>query len=120
MADRTDLFVDVIVPLALPQKYTYRVPQEFNDEVYIGKRALVQFGKSKFYSAIIYSVHTHAPTAYVAKYIDSVIDEKPIVTEKQLKLWDWLTFYYMCGDECGIAFQLKVEQRVAHTIEPRL
>lgn len=97
MAERTDLFVDVIVPLALPQKYTYRVPQELNDEVHIGKRALVQFGKSKFYSAIIYSVHTHAPTAYVAKYIDSVIDEKPIVTEKQLKMWDWMTFYYMCG-----------------------
>ncbi len=97
MAQRTDLFVDVIVPLALPQKYTYRVPQELNDEVYIGKRALVQFGKSKFYSAIIYSVHTHAPTAYTAKYIDSVIDEKPIVTEKQLKMWDWMTFYYMCG-----------------------
>lgn len=97
MADRNTLFVDVIVPLALPQKYTYRVPMELNDEARIGKRALVQFGKSKFYSAIIYSVHTTAPTAYTAKYIDSVIDEKPIVTEKQLKMWDWLTFYYMCG-----------------------
>jgi len=49
MAARTDLFVDVIVPLALPQKYTYRVPQEFNDEVRRGKRALVHFSKSKFY-----------------------------------------------------------------------
>lgn len=97
MTARTDLFVDVIVPLALPQKYTYRVPQEFNDEVRIGKRALVQFGKSKFYSAIIHNVHTQAPTAYTAKYIDSVIDEKPIVTEKQLKMWDWMSFYYMCG-----------------------
>lgn len=97
MAARTDLFVDVIVPLALPQKYTYRVPQELNDEVRIGKRALVQFGKSKFYSAIIHNVHSQAPSAYTAKYIDSVIDEKPIVTEKQLKMWDWMSFYYMCG-----------------------
>lgn len=96
MADRTTLFVDVIVPLALPLKYTYRVPSELNDEVRSGKRALIQFGKSKFYSAIIYSVHTLAPKEYIAKCIDSVIDEKPIVTEKQLKMWDWLGFYYMC------------------------
>jgi len=94
---RTTLFVDVIVPLAVPQKYTYRVPVELNNDVEIGKRVLVQFGKSKFYSAIVYKVHEKAPTEYVAKYIDSVIDEKPIVLEKQLTFWDWISYYYMCG-----------------------
>ena len=94
---RTTLFVDVIVPLAVPQKYTYRVPVELNDDVEVGKRVLVQFGKSKFYSAIVYKIHDKAPTDYVAKYIDSVIDEKPIVLKKQLQLWDWVAYYYMCG-----------------------
>ena len=94
---RTTLFVDVIVPLAVPQKYTYRVPVEMNDEVDLGKRVLVQFGKSKFYSAIVAKVHDKAPTDYVAKYIDSVIDDKPIVLEKQLTFWDWMAYYYMCG-----------------------
>ncbi|HWY10919.1 MAG TPA: primosomal protein N', partial [Bacteroidia bacterium] len=94
---RTTLFVDVIVPLAVPQKYTYRVPVELNDDVEVGKRVLVQFGKSKFYSAIVAKVHDKAPVDYVAKYIDSVIDEKPIVLEKQLQLWDWISYYYMCG-----------------------
>lgn len=95
--ERTTLFVDVIVPLAVPQKYTYRVPVELNDEVMPGKRVLVQFGKSKFYSAIVSKVHDKAPTEYVAKYIDSVIDDKPIVLEKQLTFWDWMSYYYMCG-----------------------
>lgn len=95
--ERTTLFVDVIVPLAVPQKYTYRVPVEMNDEVELGKRVLVQFGKSKFYSAIVAKVHDKAPTDYVAKYIDSVIDDKPIVLEKQLTFWDWMSYYYMCG-----------------------
>ncbi|MBP7808045.1 MAG: primosomal protein N' [Bacteroidia bacterium] len=95
--ERTTLFVDVIVPLAVPQKYTYRVPVELNDEVDLGKRVLVQFGKSKFYSAIVSKVHDKAPTEYVAKYIDSVIDDKPIVLEKQLTFWDWMAYYYMCG-----------------------
>lgn len=89
--------MDVIVPLAVPRKYTYRVPVELNDSIEVGKRALVQFGKSKFYSGIIYSIHTNAPKDYVAKYIESVLDERPVVLEQQLKLWDWIAFYYMCG-----------------------
>jgi primosomal protein N' (replication factor Y) len=95
--ERSTYFVDVIVPLAVPRKYTYRIPADLNDEVKTGKRVLVQFGKSKFYSGIVDSIHTTAPKEYQAKYIESVIDERPVVTEKQLKLWDWISFYYMCG-----------------------
>ncbi|MGZ3932653.1 MAG: primosomal protein N' family DNA-binding protein, partial [Bacteroidia bacterium] len=95
--ERTTLFVDVIVPLAVPKKYTYRVPAELNAYAETGRRALVQFGKSKLYSGIIASVHEVPPADYTAKYIDSVIDEAPVVTEQQLKLWDWIAFYYMCG-----------------------
>ena len=95
--ERTTFFVDVIIPLAVPKKYTYRVPIDLNETVEVGKRALVQFGKSKFYSAIIYSIHNNAPKEYTAKYIESVLDEHPVVLSQQLKLWDWITFYYMCG-----------------------
>lgn len=95
--ERITYFADVIIPLALPKKYTYRIPVELNESVIIGKRVLVQFGKSKVYSALVYSVHTNAPTEYTAKYIDSVLDEFPVVPELQLKLWDWMSFYYMCG-----------------------
>ncbi len=95
--ERVTYFSDIIVPLAVPKKYTYRIPVELNDVVAIGKRVLVQFGKSKFYTGIVYSVHTNAPTDYTAKYIDSVLDDKPIVLETQLKLWDWISFYYMAG-----------------------
>lgn len=87
-------FVDVIVPLAVPNKYTYRVPKQMNDELAVGKRVLVQFGKSKIYTGIIYRVHEEAPKQYEAKYLEAVLDETPIVTETQLKFWDWLAFYY--------------------------
>ena len=68
---RETLFVDVILPLALPKTYTYRVPVELNGEIAVGKRVLVQFGKKKVYSGIVYKVHSFAPKNYVAKYIDS-------------------------------------------------
>ncbi|MDX2174692.1 MAG: primosomal protein N' [Bacteroidota bacterium] len=87
-------FVDVIVPLGVPNKYTYRVPIELNTAIEIGSRVLVQFGKAKIYTGIIYAIHNSAPKLYEAKYIDAVLDDKPIVTQLQLNFWDWLGFYY--------------------------
>ncbi|MES2679837.1 MAG: primosomal protein N' [Bacteroidota bacterium] len=88
------LFVDIIVPLGIPNKFTYRVPVAMNNEVAVGKRVLVQFGKSKIYTGILYKIHNTAPVDYTVKYIESVLDDHPIVTAKQLQFWDWLSFYY--------------------------
>ncbi|MCW3076051.1 MAG: priA [Bacteroidetes bacterium] len=91
---RATFFTDVIVPLGVPNKYTYRVPYELNETIGIGKRVLVQFGKTRIYTGIVYSIHEQAPQGYEAKYIEGVLDENPIVTTLQLKFWDWLAFYY--------------------------
>ncbi len=87
-------FVDIIVPLAVPLKYTYRVPQELIVDLEVGKRALVQFGKSRIYTGIIYSIHEQAPKNYTAKYIEAILDNKAIVTKELLNFWEWIGFYY--------------------------
>ncbi|MFL5763920.1 MAG: primosomal protein N' [Bacteroidia bacterium] len=94
---RRTYFVDVILPLAVPNLYTYRIPFELNDAVAIGKRVVVQFGKGKLYSALVRRIHENPPKQYTAKYIDSVLDEQPIVNEKQFALWEWISSYYMCN-----------------------
>jgi primosomal protein N' (replication factor Y) len=91
---RTTYFADVIVPLGVPNKYTYRVPADFNGEVEPGKRVLVQFGKTKIYTGIIYAVHEQAPRTHEAKYIEAVLDDSPVVNATQLRFWDWISFYY--------------------------
>jgi primosomal protein N' (replication factor Y) len=91
---RQTFFADVIVPLGVPNKYTYRVPLEMNELATVGKRVLVQFGKSKIYTGIIYNVHEKAPEGYTAKYIESILDDEPVLSAVQLKFWDWLAFYY--------------------------
>lgn len=97
-AQRKTLFVEVILPLAISRNYTYRVPFEMNDLIAIGKRVVVQFGKSKLYTAILCAITEHAPEKYEAKYIIDVLDDKPVVTQRQLKFWQWLAGYYMCND----------------------
>jgi primosomal protein N' (replication factor Y) len=94
--ERQTFFVEVILPLAISKTYTYRVPQTLNQDLEIGKRVIVQFGKSRIYTAIIYNISEQAPVLYEAKYIIEVLDEAPIVTRSQLQLWQWIADYYMC------------------------
>ncbi|MCK5768571.1 MAG: primosomal protein N', partial [Candidatus Atribacteria bacterium] len=93
--NRVTLFVDVILPLPVKGFFTYRVPFEINDNVAIGKRVVVQFGRKKIYTALIHSIHQIPPTKYIPKYILSVLDKIPIVNEIQYKFWEWLASYYM-------------------------
>jgi primosomal protein N' (replication factor Y) (superfamily II helicase) len=94
---RTTLFVDVILPLAVPNLYTYRVPHDWNNSVVVGQRVIVQFGRGKLYSALVRRIHENPPKQYSAKYIESILDEEPIVNEKQFELWEWMSQYYMCN-----------------------
>src|SRR6202012_5357402 len=95
--DRKTLFVEVILPLAIAKNYTYRVPFQLNDTVAVGKRVVVQFGKSKLYTAIILAIGNQAPEKYEAKYLLDVLDDRPVVTERQLQFWAWLADYYLCN-----------------------
>ncbi len=96
--ERETFFVEVILPLSLSINYTYRVPCELNEEVAVGKRVVVQFGKHKIYTALIKSVHHQAPAHYQAKYILDVVDKQPILYPRQLQFWDWLKAYYLCNE----------------------
>ncbi len=90
------LFVDVLLPLAIPKPYTYRVPTEYLQQVFVGGRVEVQFGKSRLYSGLVVRLHQQAPTMQDAKYINAIIDKEPIITERQLELWQWIASYYCC------------------------
>ena len=94
---RLTYFVEVLLPLSITGTFTYRVPFDMVSEVVIGKRVVVQFGRSKIYSAIIHQIHQNAPERYEAKYILEVLDEAPIVNSTQLKLWEWISDYYLCN-----------------------
>lgn len=92
------IFIDVILPLSLPNLFTYRLPIELNEDIQIGQRAVVPFGRGgKLYSALVKKIHHNPPTEYQAKYVESLLDDKPIVNEKQLKHWDWIKDYYIAN-----------------------
>lgn len=89
-------FADVILPLPIEARFTYRVPQALNGRIAFGMRVIVPFGNSKLYAAIVEKVHENAPKQVSAKYILDVIDERPVISEAQYRLWKWMADYYMC------------------------
>ncbi len=89
-------YADIILPLAVANTYTFGVPLELQSMVKIGCRVEVQFGKRKIYSGIIHHLHDHKPELYEVKPIRSLLDKEPIVTEVQIKYWQWMASYYMC------------------------
>ena len=90
-----ELYADVILPLPLPKSFTYSIPREFTSDVQVGKRVVVPFGKSKFYTGIVLEVHPQAPATYEVKSMEMVLDKKAIVTPQQLELWKWMSSYYL-------------------------
>lgn len=103
--ERETLFVEVLLPLHVRGTFTYRVPYEYNESIQVGQRVAVQFGRKKIYAALVRSIHQQVPQ-YATKYIMSILDLRPIVTEQQFVFWDWIADYYMCypGDVMAIAF----------------
>ena len=92
---------DIILPLAIADVYTYNIPDILlpianRQSPITGCRVLVPLGK-KSVIGIIYRRHEGelAPNIKVRDAIQ-IIDEQPIVTPKQLQLWEWLAQYYMC------------------------
>ncbi|MBS1592737.1 MAG: primosomal protein N' [Bacteroidetes bacterium] len=90
-------YADVLLPLALPQNYTYAIPFDLVPFVKVGHRIIVQFGKNKFYTAIVKRIH-HEKPVFEPKLLESLADEHPIVTENQLRLWKWMSDYYLCTE----------------------
>ncbi|PNW28045.1 replication restart helicase PriA [Formosa algae] len=89
-------FIDVILPIPVENLFTYEITEAESGFLKPGMRVAVPFGKTKVYTAIVKNTHHNPPTVYEAKQIHQILDEYPIVTDIQLKLWDWMANYYLC------------------------
>ena len=115
-------FADVIVPLPIPGQYTYAVPLELEEKVCAGIRAIVPFGKKKYYTAIVTRVHEDAPAGYDTKELVEILDKKPILLKRQYDFWQWIADYYLCtlGDvyKAALPSGMKLESETLVVVNP--
>ncbi len=90
-------WAEIILPLALPNVYTYSVPVHMVASALAGCRAEVLFGKNKKYAGVIKKLITVEPP-YKTKPLLNILDDTPLVYPQQLKLWQWMSEYYMCTE----------------------
>lgn len=116
-------FADVIVPVPVPNLYTYRVPEKMEGSLKVGARVIVQFGQKKVLTAVVAKIHNHPPQAYQAKYILELLDEIPLITQKQIELFQWMAQYYMChvGEVLNVALPsgLKISSESKIQLNPQ-
>ena len=89
-------FADIILPLAVKGMLTYRIGDEFKGRIKPGTRVLVQLGNKKLYSGIAARIHNEPPASGNIRPIKDVLDSFPVADETQIKLWSWISEYYMC------------------------
>ena len=85
------------MPIPLQQLFTYKITEAEATFIEPGMRVAVPFGKSKIFTALVAEIHQTPPTAYKAKEIHQILEDKPLVTKKQLEHWKWISDYYMCS-----------------------
>mgnify|MGYP004457870355 FL=1 len=90
------LYVEVILPLPLEGTFTYSVPDTLAPQVRMGVRVVVPLGRSKTYTAMAVSTHNDKPE-FDTRDILQVVDDNPVLPERQLRLWQWISTYYMCA-----------------------
>lgn len=91
------MLVDVVLPLAFEGCLTYNIPDEIDRLAAVGMRVLVPLGKRKITTGIICAVPaTAAAKEFEVKDIVCFLDEQPLLTDRQLQLWQWIASYYMC------------------------
>lgn len=110
-------YVDLLLPLPIPGIFTYAVNKELATVVKRGARVSVQFGKRKIYTGLVVKVHDQRPVTYDVKEIAGLIDREPVVLESQIRLWEWISEYYMCTP--GEVFKAALPARLKPGIHSR-
>lgn len=87
------LYAQVVLPLAQPM-YTFSVDEALG--VGIGDAVVVQFGSSRYYTGIVWSISDQKPEYPRIKPILKRLYSTPLVTAEAQRLWEWIAEYYMC------------------------
>ena len=91
-------YADIILPLAIRGRLTYSIPVNLLPVARPGVRVTVQLGNRKLYSGIIARIHNDPPELSKIRPLVDIPDPLPVVNERQLKLWGWISEYYMCSE----------------------
>ncbi|MDA0728709.1 MAG: primosomal protein N' [Bacteroidetes bacterium] len=121
MKSHRPTFVEVVVPLALPKTLTYAWSLGATEGPVVGTRVVVPLGNKRL-TGIVWDVHHRSPEGHVAKVVEAVVDERPVLASTQRDLLGWMAQHYMCtlGEVLGAALPagMKLESTTRIMLHP--
>lgn len=93
------MYVDVLVELKtrkIDKTFTYSVPDVFKDNIKVGMRVLVPFGKQKL-EGFVLGLEEEKDIDYEIKEILDVIDEEPVLNNEMLELGKYISSKTLCN-----------------------
>ena len=91
-------FAEIIIPKALPQNYSYSIPEGHENELLPGMRVVVPLGKRKLYTGVVKRIFLAESLEFTAKPILGREDKYPIILAEQFRFWEWIANYYLCSE----------------------
>lgn len=88
------MFAEVVFLQPLKNSFTYLIPDELINEIKVGKRVLVPFGKRKITGFVIGISETTSIQESI-KPIEDVLDDFTIFDNESLEFYKWLSEYYL-------------------------
>ena len=108
-------YIDVILPLAIRDCYTYSVPDDLSVPV-PGTRVIVPLLKKEMRGVVLRTHTEEIEPSLAAKIrpVISIVENAPKVSSHQLELWQWMSSYYMCslGEVMAAALPGGVDKRL--------
>ncbi len=82
----------------LPDLLTYEVGDEII-ALATGEGVAVEMGANatKFYTGIVWRIHDERPEANRVRPILRKLYQKPLLSERQMRFWEWIAEYYLCS-----------------------
>jgi len=93
------MYADVLVELKAKQidkTFTYLIPNNLNNEVEVGKRVIVPFGRQKL-EGFVLNVTSDKDVDYELKEIIEVVDKQPVLNSEMLKLGKYISKKTLCN-----------------------
>jgi primosomal protein N' (replication factor Y) (superfamily II helicase) len=87
------MFVNIALNIPADKLFTYEVPSDLQEQIAIGKRVFVSFGRRKRTGFII-AISSSCPLEKV-KFISEVLDEEPLFSENDLRFYQWIADYFI-------------------------
>ncbi|MEN6374771.1 MAG: primosomal protein N' [Smithella sp.] len=87
------MFINIALNIPADKLFTYEVPTDFADQIAVGKRVYVSFGRRKR-TGFIVEINNSCILEKV-KPVSEVLDEEPLFSERDLRFYQWIANYFM-------------------------